>query len=204
MTAPALIAVEPRPVVQGQPLILRASMPGRADWSGVIVPRGGNPARDAITGIDHIGFWERPSIKLASSALAPGRYDAVLLDTQHHELARTRFSVLARDEVPSVAVLKPSYAPGESIGVRWQAAPGFRFDWLGVYRRGDFNVYGYLGFVNTGARHEGETLIEPAMLTEALAPGEYEVRLLHDDSYLVLATASFSVKAPASPGSPHQ
>lgn len=196
MTAPALIAVEPRPVVQGQTLILRASMPGRADWSGVIVPRGGDPGRDAIAGIDRIGFWERPSIKLSSRELAPGRYDAVLLDTARQELARTRFSVVARDAVPLVAVVKPSYAPGEPIGVRWQAAPGSRFDWLGVYRRGDPNVYGYLGFVTTGARHEGEVSIEPSMLTEALTPGDYEVRLLHDDSYVVLAGVPFTIRAP--------
>lgn len=200
MVAPALIAVEPRPVVQNQPMILRASMPGRADWSGFVVPRGGDPIRDRITGIQGVGFWERPSIKLSTSALAPGRYDAVLLDTRNQELARTRFSVLARDATPAISVVKAAYAPDEPIGVRWQAAPGFRFDWIGVYRRNDPNVYGYLGFVTTGARHEGEVFIERSSLSEKLTPGDYEVRLMQDDHYVVLATTAFKVAAPTLKG----
>lgn len=196
MKAPALIAVEPRPVVQGQSFLIRVNMPDRADWTGVVTPRGGDPVRDRLTGVEAVGFWERPSIKLSTLGLQPGRYDAVLLDTRNEELARTRFSVMARDAQPSISVAKAVYRPGEPIGVAWTNMPGFRFDWIGIYRRKESNVYNYLGFVTTGALHEGELRIEGQSLPEPLAPGDYELRLMHDDSYATLAVTPFAVEPP--------
>lgn len=196
MAAPALIAVEPRPVVEGRPFLIRANMPGRADWTGVVTRRGGDPVRDRLTGVEGVGFWERPTIKLSTIGLAPGKYDAVLLDRQNRELARTRFSVLGCDAEPAIAVLKTVVRQGEPIEVAWSSAPGLRFDWIGIYRRGDSNVYNYLGFVTTGARHEGELSIGSESLPGPLPPGDYEVRLLQDDSYVVLADARFTIAAP--------
>jgi endonuclease/exonuclease/phosphatase family metal-dependent hydrolase len=196
MASPALITVEPRPVVAGQPFLLRASMPDRADWTGVVTPRGGDPVRDRLTGVTGVGFWERPTIKLSTIALAPGKYDAVLLDAQERELARTRFSVLGRDEPPAIAVRNAVVRQGESIAVAWSGAPGLRFDWIGIYHRGESSVYNYLGFVTTGARHEGELAITGDALPEPLPPGDYEVRLLQDDSYVVLAIAPFTIVLP--------
>jgi hypothetical protein len=196
MPSPALIAVEPRPVVAGQPFLLRASMPGRADWTGVVTRRGGDPVRDRLTGVTGVGFWERPTIKLSTIGLPPGQYDAVLLDTQERELARTRFSVLGRDETPAIAVRDTVVRQGEPIAVSWSGAPGLRFDWIGVYRRGEPSVYNYLGFVTTGALHEGEQSIAAEALPEPLPPGDYEVRLLQDDSYVVLAVAPFTIAPP--------
>jgi endonuclease/exonuclease/phosphatase family metal-dependent hydrolase len=197
MKAPALIAVEPRPVIQGQSFLIRANMPDRADWTGVVTPRGGDPVRDRLTGVEAVGFWVRPTIKLSTSGLAPGRYDAVLLDTQDKELARTRFSVMARDAQPSISVAKAVYRTREPIGVAWTNAPGFRFDWIGIYRRNESNVYNYLGFVTTGARHEGELQIDEQALPEPLAPGNYELRLMHDDSYVALAVTPFAIEPSA-------
>ena len=196
MVAPALVVVEPRPVVAGQPFLIRASMPGRTDWTGVVTRRGGDPVRERLTGVEGVGFWERPTIKLSTTGLAPGPYDAVLLDRQDRELARTRFSILARDAQPVITVLKPVLRPGESIAAAWNGAPGLRFDWIGVYRRNDANVYNYLGFVTTGARHDGELVIGNQALLEPLAPGDYELRLMQDDSYVVLAAAPFTIAAP--------
>ncbi len=194
--APPLIGVEPRAVVAGDTFLLRASMPGQADWTGVITRRGGDARKDALTGIEAVGSWERPSIKLATAGLEPGRYDAVLLEREGKELARTRFSVMAPDQRAAVAVARPRYAPGEPIEVSWSGAPGFRFDWVAIYARHGANVYGYLGFAPTNALHEGMVLLDAAAVPRPLPPGDYEVRLMHDDHYAVLASAAFSVVAP--------
>lgn len=196
MPSPALITVEPRPVVAGQPFLLRANMPDRANWTGVVTRRGGDALHDRLTGVTGVGFWERPTIKLSTIGLAPGKYDAVLLDTQDRELARTRFSVLGRDEAPVIAVRNPMTRPDEPIVVSWSGAPGLRFDWIGVYRRGEPSVYNYLGFVTSGALHEGELAIAAEALPEPLPPGDYEVRLMQDDSYVVLAVAPFTIAPP--------
>ena len=45
---------------------------------------------------------DRPSIKLGSTFMKAGAYDAVLADADGKELARTAFWVLARDAVPVV------------------------------------------------------------------------------------------------------
>ncbi len=91
---------------------------------------------------------------------------------------------------------KSEVMPGEDIAVTWSGAPGFRFDWIGLYRRGAPSVYDYLYFGYTGARHEGKTTIPANALPEALAPGAYELRLQLDDGYQTLAVAPFVVKTP--------
>jgi endonuclease/exonuclease/phosphatase family metal-dependent hydrolase len=191
--APALIAVEPRPVVEGGTFRIRANMPDHADWTGVVTPRGGDPAKDAITGIADVGLWDRPTIKLSTLGLAPGKYDAVLLDAGKKEVARTRFQIMARDARPEVTADKASYKPGESIKATWQNAPGYRFDWIGVYAKADPNVYNYYGYVYTGARFDGETVIDQSVFSAPLAAGDYELRLMSDDHYEVEATAPFTV-----------
>jgi len=52
-----------------------------------------------------------------------------------------------------------------------------------------------LGFVTTGARHEGELRIDGQSLPEPLATGDYELRLMHDDSYVTLAVTQFSIES---------
>ena len=58
--APALISVEPKPVVSGANLHCPCESPAHANWSAIIVPRGGDPAKDAITGIKDIEPGDRP------------------------------------------------------------------------------------------------------------------------------------------------
>ena len=193
---PALIAVEPRPVVSGQTFIIRASSPAHANWSAIVVPRGGDPAKDGMTGIKDIAPGDRPSIKLSTIGFEPGRYDAVMLDGAGKEVARNRFSIVSADAKATISVTQTAVKTGGDIAVTWSGAPGFRFDWVGVYRKNEPSVYNYLGFVYTGAKHEGELTFPAASLYEELAPGDYEVRLMHDDHYATLAVASFKVISP--------
>ena len=191
--ASALITVEPRPVVSGQTFIIRVESPAHANWSAIIVPRGGDPAKVAITGIKDIEPGDRPSIKLSTIGFEPGRYDAVMMDGEAKELARTRFSIVSGDAKATISVTQAAVKTGADIAVAWTGAPGFRFDWVGVYRKNEPSVYNYLGFVYTGAKHEGELTFPAASLYEELAPGDYEVRLMHDDHYATLAVAPFTI-----------
>ena len=194
--APALISVQPSLVVSGQTFIIRVNSPAHANWTAIVVPRGGDPAKDGMTGIKDIAPGDRPTIKLSTIGFTPGRYDAVMMDGEGKELARTRFSITSPDAKATISVVSPSVKPGGDISVSWSGAPGFRFDWVGVYRKNEQSVYNYLGFVYTGAKHEGELTFPAASLYEELAPGDYEVRLMHDDHYATLAIAPFTVLAP--------
>ena len=113
--APALITVEPKPVVSGQTFIVRVESPAHANWSAIIVPRGGDPAKDAITGIKDIEPGDRPSIKLSTIGFEPGRYDAVMVDGEGKELTRTRFSIVSADAKATISVTQAAVKTGGDI-----------------------------------------------------------------------------------------
>jgi hypothetical protein len=146
-----------------------------------------------VTGVKT--FWQ-PAIRLSTLGLVPGPWDAVLLSPDGAELARTRFSVVRPDGRATLAVADATLAPGEDLTVRWTGAPGFRFDWIGIYPRGTWDVYAYLAFAYTGATLDGEMTLTPDLYYDTLGPGDYEARLMADDSYVTLATVPFSVAPP--------
>ena len=82
---------------------------------------------------------------------------------------------------------------GEPIRVRWQHAPGDLRDWIGLYRAGETDVSQYLGFIYTEAAFSGEASFVPDASDGPIAPGDYELRLLHDESYVVLARAGVAL-----------
>jgi endonuclease/exonuclease/phosphatase family metal-dependent hydrolase len=196
MEAPALVAVEPRLVTEGEMFLVRVNSPDRADWAVSIVPRGGAAATDTITGVEGIEAYWRSSVKFSTFGLAPGAYDAVMLDVEGAENARTQFSVVAEGGRATVTVVAPEVKVGDPVTVRWAGAPGTRFDWIGIYRRGEPSVYNYLAFAYTGATLEGEITLTPDLYYEELGPGEYEIRLMADDAYMTLAAAPFTISAP--------
>lgn len=194
VAAPALVTVEPRPVVAGGSFLIRAHVPDRGNWTAVVVKAGGDWTEGAITGIADVSLADRPTVRLSTIGIEAGSYDVVLIQGEA-EVARHRFSIIPADGRAVVEVTEP-VVPGGDIAVRFAGAPGFKLDWLGVYRAGEPSVYNYLGFAYTGARHEGEMRFPAAELYEELAPGAYELRLMLDDAYQVQAVAPFTVAAP--------
>jgi endonuclease/exonuclease/phosphatase family metal-dependent hydrolase len=192
---PPRIAVEPTRVTEGDTFILRAALPETAIWTGVVVPRDGDPAADGLTGIANVDISDRPTIKLSTLGLSPGPYDAVLLNDGGEEQARTRFTVVGADATPTLSLDKPTYAPGKPITASWTGAPGLRFDWLAVYALPAPDVYNYWTYVYTGARVDGTTTLDAEVLGD-LPPGRYELRLLADDHYAAHASAPFEIVAP--------
>jgi hypothetical protein len=79
--------------------------------------------------------------------------------------------------------------------VSWENAPANRWDWLSIYAADDADLYNYLDFIYTNATVSGSTTFDSDTLGEVLLPaGEYEVRLMLDDGYQLLALTRFSIK----------
>ena len=54
----------------------------------------------------------------------------------------------------------------------------------------------YLAFAYTAATLAGEMTLTPDQYCEERAPGAYELRLMGDDNYTLLAVAPFTVASP--------
>jgi len=191
--APALIAATPRRVPEGAVVSLRTWDPEGPGWTALVVPRGGGPG-GALTGVrDMPHDWQR-MIPVSTIGLAAGDYDALLVGEDGSVLRRSAFSIVEPGAMPVLEAIEPAVARGEPIRVRWRHAPGDLRDWIGLYRTGDADVSRYLGFAYTEAAFAGEASIFPGSAEGALPAGEYELRLMHDESYVVLARAAVSIR----------
>ncbi|HEU4516283.1 MAG TPA: endonuclease/exonuclease/phosphatase family protein [Steroidobacteraceae bacterium] len=190
--APALLSATPRLVQPGDAVQLRTWDPSGPGWTAVVVPRGGK-AQDALTGVrDMPHDWQR-MIPLSTLGLEPGDYDGLLVGEDGAVLRRCGFTIATPGARPELAATSVRVKSGEPIRVHWRHAPGALRDWIGLYRAGETDVSRYLGFVYTEAAFAGEAELRPA--TEGgLPPGDYELRLLHDESYVVLANAAVTVE----------
>jgi hypothetical protein len=168
-----------------------------------LVRAGGSPA-DALataptSGVDGVVSFE-------TQDLDPGPHEALLIDGGL-VLSRSPFWVYEPGAEPSVRVSKRVHRVGETIRVSWKAAPGYRFDWLGVFAPGrgpaqnaeDCNAGTcgnghYLLYHYTDARIQGSTTIGSRSFagyrTWPLKVGTYEIRLLMDDGYRLLAISN--------------
>ena len=97
--------------------------------------------------------------------------------------------------MPSDTSRRPSLLSTPKIVANWQNASGNRRDWLGIYKAGDPDQFNYVAFAYIGAAIEGTTTFDDSVIGGPLAAGDYEMRLMRDDAYLVLATTKFSVSA---------
>ena len=190
--APYLVSAEPRVVEAGARVTLRYTLAGGGPGRTVGIVAGRDPRAKPEQTIPIYDASDHIAPMLGTAGLAPGRYEAVLLDRGGKPLASSDFWIVARDAQPAIETTRASFAQGEPIRVRWRNAPANKLDYVAVFEAGDPSVYGYLGFVYTGARPEGALELTRAD-TGRLAPGRYVARLVLDDGYSVLASAPFTV-----------
>jgi endonuclease/exonuclease/phosphatase family metal-dependent hydrolase len=197
--APAMVSIARRGVTQGEMVEVRfhaATADGRIE-DGRIAVRAGNAAPEAapplLSFTTNDGTDRMNSVSFGTYDLAVGAYSAALVDGAGKTLAEAPFWVLPEGK-PSVETGKASFASGEPITVSWSHAPGNRFDWIGLYAKGEPDNMNYLGFFYIDAAPEGTLTLGKEQLGEDLKPGDYEVRLELDDAYVPLAGAGFSVK----------
>jgi len=192
VAAPALISVAPYVARQGDDILVRGHDPASEGWRAAIVPSGADAARAVLSLSEEVAAWRRAA-RVSSSELAPGEYDAVLLSEEGRELKRARFAVFAADARPLVHAVTRRLAQGAPVRARWGNAPGNRHDWIGIFRAGaaigDYETFAYID-----ARFAGEMEIATATADGPLAPGDYELRLMRDDSPTVLARAPFTIR----------
>ncbi len=199
---PPFAAVDARRVFVGPDLDVRAHGPGSRV---VLVRAGGGPAAGLVS--RSLGAASDVTLTFPTATLSPGAHEALLLGTSDTVLSRSRFWVYGAGTPPGVQTSKEVYEVGEPIRVRWRAAPGYRFDWLGVFSPGrgpaqnaeDCNAGTcgnghYLVYDYTGTLIQGTTLIGPASFPGyrawPLKVGKYEIRLLMDDGYRLLGISN--------------
>jgi endonuclease/exonuclease/phosphatase family metal-dependent hydrolase len=196
-TPPLLAAASPRLVDAGGDVTVTYHAPGAAGERVVLVPAAGDPATDALDARATPGGAPIDgTVTFPTGSLAPGSYEAVLVDAADAALARGPFWVRIPGGAPALSTAKWAFDVGEPVGVAWTLAPGNRFDWIGVYERhADPRVAYYAGYVYTGAREEGSsTLGRAAIKRWPLPPGRYTVYYLVSDVYRQVASADFVVR----------
>ena len=186
--APPMISVTPRRLVENGAVQVRTWDPSGATWTAMIAPRGGS-LKDALSGVHEMPHDYQRSIPMSTLGLAPGDYDAILVDESGEIIARDGFTIVADNAQPELMAVNATVAPGKPIQVRWRNAPGDLRDWVGLYRAGEVDVTRYIAFAYTEASVSGKT----ELLVPELEPGEYELRLLHDETYVVLAKTAITI-----------
>ncbi len=198
-----MVSVSPALLTQGDPLTLAYHVPS-AD-GGVAVVAAGAEADAADVTEDLTGATG--SFDVDSASLAPGDYDAVLLDGDGDELARVGLWVRDPNAAIEVSTDRTTYAPGEPIVVSWTGGPANRWDWIGVYEadKADPKVDSYLVWNYTGLHASGTVppAVEGSVTMDAsaqggpwpLPPGRYVVHYLVTDRYRSIGGASFTVEA---------
>lgn len=193
---PVLVAVA-RPLREvGQDVEVRFHTAGGPGERVVVVPAAGDPGADAIaTQPTGTGNPTDGTLTFATTTWDAGSYEAVLLDASGTELSRIPFWLKPVDGTVEVSTGKPTYAVGEAIEVSWRYAPGRRWDWIGIYKRGrDPHIAYYLLWTYTGATVEGSTSLgQDAHGPWPLPAGKYTAYLLTDDGYKALGRADFDI-----------
>jgi hypothetical protein len=188
-----LVAVEQRLIKAGRDV--RLAWISAENEPARVAVLSGNGAEVAQRSIDDDSASSGSAL-LSTEDWGPDAYTAVLNSADREELSRVRFWVEATNARPRVATEKRTYSPGEPIDIEWRNAPGNRWDWVGIYKRGaDPNVASYLSWFYTEASVEGSSSMnDDAAGDWPLGPGKYSVYLLEDDAYRVLASDSFSIR----------
>jgi endonuclease/exonuclease/phosphatase family metal-dependent hydrolase len=202
-TPPIFAAPAERRMFRGEDLTVRFHAQGRVGERIAIVPAGRNP--DAALRSRSTGGAMDGEVTLRTGGLSRGAYEAVLVGPRGRALSRGAFWLYPPGTEPRVRTGARTYTQGERIDVSWTAAPGNRYDWLGIYRPGELHPlayvcdatycrnWRYLRYVYTDARVEGSTRFGPGSLVGygdwPLKRGWYEIRLQADDGYRLLAVS---------------
>jgi endonuclease/exonuclease/phosphatase family metal-dependent hydrolase len=194
---PTFVAVEQRLVEVGDDARVTYHAHDGNAGRVVIVPEGETAgAGDVAEQPAGDGATTDGTLAFSTAEWEPGSYEAVLVSPSSDELARIPFWVQAPGVGPEIGTVERTYEEGRPIDVEWHAAPGNRWDWIGIYKRGaDPKVAYYIMWNYTNAAVDGSaTFDEDAHGPWPLKPGDYSVYLLRDDSYKMLAGGDFTVR----------
>ena len=181
---PYVVAAGPR-VTAGKPVSIRYRNAGERGTLRIAGEGGGDRVLELREGAGRM-----------AQVLPEGRFRLELADAAGRPLADYRLAVLAPGAAPSVDVMAARYPAGAPVTVRWDRAPGNRYDWLALYRADATDADAWLAWRHTGAAIDGVGTLGPSEAGDRwpLPAGRYVVRLLEDDGQTVLAeSAPFSI-----------
>jgi exonuclease III len=189
--ASALVTAWPARVNRGQELRVRTR--GVEPGARVVVaPAGTDPAT-----ISAAREANATDLVYPTKDLAPGPHEVTLFERLGQRVSTTWFWVANTAARPTVAVERDRVKVGEGIVALWTEAPGYRWDWVGVYPEGvDPDSEGQpILWQHTRATVRGTARLDGTAEGEGwpLQPGNYKVHLFEDDAYDPLATARFVV-----------
>ncbi len=137
------------------------------------------------------------SVTFATNYLESGNYEVRLhANGSGMELATDTFSVSG--SAPVISADKSTYSPGETITVSYSNAPGYQYDWIGIFQEGDpalsYQDYLYTDNTKSGtASNFNGTVTFTTTNIGILSPGNYETRLYCNGSSSQLASDTFTV-----------
>ncbi len=190
---PPFIATDSNRYQQGDPINVAYYAPKGDEDIMAIVQFGEDPITSAITSSppQEAGYFGQ--LRFGSGNLSAGKYEAVLI-SEKKTMQRSLFWVVDRGAFPSIATDKSSYASGSPIQVTWSNSFGKKFDWVGIFSLKNSDIYyTQSSFIYTGAAVNGSYVLTTANTGGPLPAGEYEVRLMLDDGYVVLTAQKFTV-----------
>ncbi|MBF8291002.1 MAG: hypothetical protein HW391_1970 [Chloroflexi bacterium] len=202
---PPFAAADARRLFLGHPQTIRFHGTGAPGESIAVVPAGAGPGA-AIASMPTGGALDG-AITFTTGSWAAGSYDAVLVSGGAIVGGRSRFDAYPVGTKPTIRTDKSTYAVGEPILVSWTAAPGWKWDWLAVTRRGAGNVDqsagctggycgagGYLLWGYTETAVAGATVFdasaEVGTTSWPLGAGWYRTAMYFDDGYALLAVSA--------------
>ncbi len=195
-TSPVTVSFDPRLVRQGRDLTVTYHAPGGPGERVVIVPSGGDPATDAIDSAPTPGGQDVDgSVTFATGTWPPGDYDVVLGNGADAVLSRAGFLLKLPGDDPVVDTSSRRYDEGDPITVTWSGAPGNRFDWIGINRRGDDPTDGgYRTYLYTRSAVSGSVTFDADSSKRwPLPSGRYTAWLMVSDVYRAIGSANFVV-----------
>ena len=142
------------------------------------------------------GFAPALGVEFATEDWKAVAHDVVLASADGEELARTNIWVKNPGDKVQVGAAKKTYRRGEPITITWYGAPANRWDWIGVYNKGDDPQKDwYILWAYTNATVAGEYTFGRADAGPwPLDAGDYTVYYLLNDGYKQIAGGDFTIR----------
>lgn len=161
-----------------------SGLPGNQyDW--VAVAQAGSPDSSYVR-YDYTGGQVSGSRQY--TGLPAGMYEAraFLNDTYTKLASSATFTINNGSISPTVSTSQPSYTAGQVVTANWANLPGNTYDWIAV-SVANSPATSFVKYIYTNGQMSGSNGFTN------IPVGDYEVRAYSNDSYNIIATATFSV-----------
>jgi len=180
--------------------------PTTTDWIGLYVPGTANTAYLAWI---YVSCSQTPGSAMASGScafpipggLTPGTYELRLLSNNGFTLLATSNNFTVTGVGPTLSASPSSVVAGASVTATWSGIPSpTTTDWIGLYAPGAANT-AYIAWVYVSCTQTPGSAMASGSCALAipggLTPGTYQLRLLSNNGYTLLATSNnFTVTGP--------